>query len=71
MTCLYFSQDRARYDKDTAKCLRKSHQGVEPVMVTLKDCAACDLCLYEPPGWKAAEKAFADMTAEQNRRRYD
>ena len=70
MTCLYFSQD-TRYEKGTAKCLRKSYQGDEPVMVTLMICATCDLCLYASPDWETVKRVFADLMAEQNRRRYD
>jgi hypothetical protein len=70
MNCLYFSED-ARYDKGTAKCLRKSVQGFDPVMVTLKDCAGCLLCFSEPPGWAMAKELFANIMAEQNRKRHD
>ena len=70
MTCLYFSKDE-RYDKGTAKCLRKSFIGAPPLMVTLKDCATCELCFYELPGWVAFQAAFIAERAEENRKRQD
>ena len=48
-SCIYHSID-SRYDKGCAKCLRKSIQGNDPVMVRLNE-ASCSLFFLMPKDW--------------------